>query len=146
MKICASMLILATVLSASAQEAPVQETIFAASEGGYDTYRIPAVIQTNDGTLLAFCEGRMNGRGDSGDIDLLVKRSEDQGETWSGHTVVWSDMRNTSGNPSPVVDRTTGVIWLLMTWNHGEDREPQIIKQTSEDTRRVYVTQSGRRR
>jgi sialidase-1 len=38
-----------------------------------------------------------------------------------------------------VVDRESGTIWLLMTWNRGEDREPQIIAQTARDTRRVFV-------
>jgi len=138
----ASMFVLVVVLTASAQDAPVEKAIYVSGEGGYDTYRIPAVILTSDGTLLAFCEGRMDGRGDSGDIDLLVKRSEDNGDTWSEHAVIWSDLTNTCGNPSPVIDRTTGVIWLLMTWNRGDDKEPQIIKQTSNDTRRVYITHS----
>ncbi len=136
------MLFLFVVVSASAQSAPLQNAVYIAGEGGYDTYRIPAVVATKSGTVLAFCEGRVGGRGDSGDIDLLVKRSNDHGETWSDHTVVWSDLQNTSGNPCPVVDESTGVIWLLMTWNRGDDKEPQIIEQTSTDTRRVYVTHS----
>jgi sialidase-1 len=40
------------------------------------------------------------------------------------------------------VDRDTGTIWLLSTWNRGDDREPQIIAQTSKDTRRVFVLRS----
>ena len=48
-------------------------TVWRAGEGGYHTYRIPAVIRTaRRGILLAFCEGRRSGRGDSGDIDLLL--------------------------------------------------------------------------
>ena len=130
------------IFSAAAQSAPIQNAVYVSGEGGYDTYRIPAVVVTRSGTVLAFCEGRVSGRGDSGDIDLLVKRSDDHGVTWSNHTVVWSDLDNTSGNPSPVVDSTTGIIWLLMTWNRGDDKEREIIEQTSEDTRRVYVTHS----
>jgi sialidase-1 len=38
-----------------------------------------------------------------------------------------------------VVDRKTGIIWLLSTWNLGSDHESQIIDQTSQDTRRVFV-------
>ncbi len=138
----ALMVALVSVGVAAGQEPVDQAAVYVSGEGGYDTYRIPALAVTNAGTVLAFCEGRSAGRGDSGDIDLLVKRSKDQGQTWSKQKIVWSDMRNTCGNPSPVVDRTTGVVWLLMTWNHGEDKESQIIKQTSADTRRVYVTHS----
>jgi sialidase-1 len=40
-------------------------------------------IVTSNHTLLAFCEGRKNSRSDTGDIDLLSKRSTDGGKTWS---------------------------------------------------------------
>lgn len=109
---------------------------------GYDTYRIPALVITAAGTVLAFCEGRKNGMHDTGDIDMLVKRSEDGGRTWSGTAVVWDDHGHTCGNPCPVADRATGIVWLLMTWNRGEDREKGIIAGTSLDTRRVFVTHS----
>jgi sialidase-1 len=116
--------------------------IFVSGADGYHTYRIPALLVTPKGTLLAFCEGRKNSRSDTGDIDLLVKRSTDGGRTWSAHKIVWDDGANTCGNPCPVVDRTTGVIWLLMTWNHGQDSEDKIRRNTGRDTRRVFVTHS----
>jgi len=59
--------------------APVGPTVYIHGEGGYNTYRIPALAVTKAGTVLAFCEGRKRGSGDSGDIDLLVKRSGDHG-------------------------------------------------------------------
>jgi sialidase-1 len=40
------------------------------------------------------------------------------------------------------VDAATGTIFLLMTWNRGDDHETDIIKKTSQDTRRVFVTKS----
>jgi sialidase-1 len=116
--------------------------VFVAGEGGYHTYRIPSIIATPSGTLLAFAEGRKNSAGDTGDVDLLIKGSANNGTTWSPAEVVWEDGLNTCGNPCPVVDQETGTIWLLMTWNRGEDRESQIIAQTSKDTRRVFVTSS----
>ncbi|RME93371.1 MAG: exo-alpha-sialidase, partial [Verrucomicrobia bacterium] len=97
---------------------------------------------TPTGDLLAFAEGRKSGRGDAGDIDLVVKRSSDGGRTWGPLQVVWDDDGNTCGNPCPVVDRSTGVIWLLLTWNLGQDREPAIIAGASKDTRRVFVCRS----
>jgi sialidase-1 len=121
---------------------PQQTKLFISGEDGYHTYRIPAIIVTQKGTLLAFCEGRKKGRGDSGDIDMLLKRSEDGGKTWSEQQVIWDDGDNVSGNACPVVDRDTGTIWLLMTWNLGSDKESEIIKQESEDTRRVFISYS----
>jgi sialidase-1 len=68
-----------------------------------------------------------------------MKRSEDNGKTWTGLTVIWDDDENVCGNPAPVQDRRTGKIFLLSTWNLGSDHEPQIINQTSRDTRRIYL-------
>lgn len=116
--------------------------VFVSGKGGYHTYRIPAIILTKKGTLLAFCEGRKSGRGDAGNIDLLVKRSTDLGKTWSDYDVLWDDGNNTCGNPTPVVDQTTGTIWLLLTWNHGQDHEREIHAGTSRDVRHVYVSSS----
>ena len=54
-----------------------QVEVFRSWVDGYHTYRIPALIETKGGTLLAFCEGRRSAGGDSGDNDLLLKRSRD---------------------------------------------------------------------
>ncbi|MCK5861749.1 MAG: exo-alpha-sialidase [Candidatus Hydrogenedentes bacterium] len=120
-----------------------QQPLYASGEGGYSSYRIPSLLVTKTGTVLAFCEGRKEGMSDTGNIDLLVKRSEDHGDTWSAQKVVWDDKDNTCGNPCPVLDRDTGILWLLMTWNRGDDPEKNIIAQTSKDTRRVFVSSSA---
>ena len=119
-----------------------QMRLFSSGEKGYDTYRIPALAVTVKGTILAFCEGRKHSHSDTGDIAMLLKRSADNGRTWSDQQVVWDDDGHTCGNPCPVVDRETGTVWLLMTWNRGDDRESRIIDRTSKDTRRVFVTHS----
>lgn len=116
--------------------------IFKQGENGYQCFRIPAIVKTTKGTLLAFAEGRKKGCSDTGDIDLLLKRSFDGGASWSEIIMVWDDKGNTCGNPAPVVDETTGHIVLLSTWNLGEDQEKQIINGTSKDTRRVFVLKS----
>jgi len=107
---------------------------------GYNRYRIPSLIVTKQGTLLAFCEGRT--AGDAGDIDTLVRRSEDGGTTWAKYQVVWSDGSNTCGNPCPVVDHSTGRIYLLSTWNLGTDHESRIIDWKSKDVRHPYICYS----
>jgi len=127
----------------AAETAPKQTPVFTSGKDGYHTYRIPALMTTQKGTLLAFCEGRKSGRSDSGNIDLLLKRSTDNGKTWTKQQIVWSDAANTCGNPCPVQDRQSGTIHLLMTWNRGDDRESAIKKNTANDTRRVWITKSN---
>ena len=117
--------------------------IFESGREGYTCFRIPAIVLTTEGTLLAFAEGRKKGCSDTGDIDLVMKRSADGGKTWSDLLVVWNDGENTCGNPAPVVDEETGEIFLLSTWNLGTDHEREIIKGESEDTRRVFVLSSS---
>lgn len=133
----------AAALSAQTGTAYHGKQIFINGRDGYHTYRIPSIAVTTKGTVLAVCEGRKNSSGDSGDIDLLLKRSEDRGKTWSRQEIIWDDGDNTCGNPCMVVDKQTGIIWLLSTWNKGDDHESEIIDQTSTDTRRVYVFYSG---
>ena len=101
-------------------------TLYQRGKGNYNTYRIPSLIVTTKGTVLAFAEGR-EGEGDGGDIDMIVKRSTDNGKTWSKTAVVWNDEANTCGNPCPVIDQTTGRIVLVMSWGHGEMKDDNII-------------------
>ncbi|MEM1452878.1 MAG: sialidase family protein [Planctomycetota bacterium] len=121
---------------------PALVAVWTSGEDGYHTYRIPAIVRAPSGDLLAFCEGRRGGRGDSGDIDLLVKRSSNGGATWGPQRVLWDDGENVCGNPCPVVDGTTGRIHLLATHNLGEDSEREIIDDVAEGTRTVWVLTS----
>ena len=116
--------------------------VFVSGQDGYHTFRIPSVIVAPKGAVLAFCEGRKKTRSDTGDIDLVMRRSADGGVTWGPLQIVWDDAGNTCGNPCPVVDRDTGTIWLLMTHNLGEDHESKIIDGTSKGTRTVWVSKS----
>ncbi len=93
----------------------MQTEVFVAGTGGYHTYRIPALLVSKSGALLAFCEGRKTGRGDHGDLDLVLRRSTDSGQTWTRQQIVYEeggDKKITIGNPCPVVDQSTGRIWL----------------------------------
>ncbi len=121
-----------------AQEVHKLEALFKSGEGGYACYRIPAVVVANDGSVLAFCEARKNGCSDTGDIDLVMKKSTDNGLTWGEMKVVWDDSENVCGNPAPVVDRETGDVHLLSTWNNGKDHESRIIAGTSLEGREIY--------
>jgi sialidase-1 len=103
-----------------------QADLFVGGEGGYKTYRIPALVLTKKRTVLAICEARKNGPADGGDIDLILRRSVDNGKTWSDPILIWSDGEHTIGNPVPVSDGETGIVWLVFT----------------KDNNTVYVTSS----
>ncbi|MFE2261472.1 exo-alpha-sialidase [Streptomyces griseosporeus] len=97
-----------------------QQVLFTASrDPGYACFRIPAVVRTNAGTLLAFAEGRVLNCGDAADIDIVLKRSTDGGRTWGPLRVVDEGAGDTHGNPAPVVDRATGRVLLAATYNTG---------------------------
>lgn len=140
--VTSSLGVLRTAEGGDSPEVLTRSNLYVSGVEGYHTYRIPSLVVTSRGTLLAFAEGRKGGRSDTGDIDLVLKRSVDRGRTWESVQTVWDDGPNTCGNPCPVLDRDTGAVWLLLTWNRGDDAEPQIIAQQSKDTRRVFVTRS----
>jgi sialidase-1 len=111
----AALCILLPLVTTAQQPALVENVIFANTVDGYPVFRIPAIVRGNDGTLLAFCEGRA-GISDGGNIDLVLKRSTDNGLTWGPLILVHEEGGNaeiTIGNPAPVVDQSTGHIHLL---------------------------------
>ncbi len=114
------------------------KTLFKNGEGDYACFRIPAVVTANTGDILAFCEARKKSCSDTGNIDLVMKKSTDNGLTWSDLKIIWDDGDNVCGNPAPVVDLETGKIHLLTTWNNGRDHESQIINGTSIQGRDIY--------
>jgi len=90
-----------------------QKTLFRAGDMGYKTFRIPAIACTTKGALLAACSARKD-YSDWADIDLVMRRSEDCGETWSEpQMLVGEDLEDTVDNSSFVVDRETGGIFLF---------------------------------
>ena len=131
-----------SALARAAEQSLTESDLFLSGTQGYHTYRIPAIIATTKGTLLAFCEGRKNSSSDAGEIDMLMKRSTDGGRSWSQQQIVWHDGPNTCGNPCPVVDHSTGTVWLFLTHNLGEDVEQAIAQRRSKSTRTVWVCKS----
>lgn len=114
--------------------------LFESGRDGYFACRIPALLATKVGTLLAFCEGRVNDGYDHGAIHLLLRRSEDGGRTWSHRQIVWEDGANTCGNPCPVQDVATGTIWLAANWNRAGRHSEEYFG--AYDTRYVRMLSS----
>jgi len=115
------------------ERSPVLEQmpVFEAGQGGYACYRIPALVVSNEGTILAFCEARKNGCSDHGDIDLALRRSTDGGSTWTDIEIVMDDGDHTMGNPCPVVDRNTGTLWLPFC----RDNKSILLSKSTDDGR-----------
>jgi sialidase-1 len=80
--LCLSLLLAAALPPARSADAPQRQDLFAAN-AIYLTCRIPGMVVTSKGSVLAYCEGRRGSRGDWADIDLLYRRSADGGHTWS---------------------------------------------------------------
>ena len=97
---------------AAAPAAPQLVTVFTNGQEGYSAYRIPSLIRTKGGTLLAFAEGRMSLR-DHAENDLVLKRSTNGGLTWGALQLVAEDGTNALGNPTAVVVRDTGRVLLM---------------------------------
>ncbi len=116
-------------------------TVFTSGTERYHTFRIPAIVSTPN-FLLAFCEGRLESMSDSGDIDLVLKRSADGGKTWSNLSVVVHEDGFTCGNPAPIWDRETKELVLVLTKNSAKAHEGRIL--TGEDSpRTVWITRSA---
>ncbi len=109
--------------------------VFSSGQDGYGCMRVPAMVTSRKGTILAFCEGRKDGCSDEGNIDVILRRSTDGGLTWGPVQVLANDGRNPCKNPVPVV-LPSGRILLLWLWNEW------IASKEERTTRKVYITQS----
>ncbi len=124
-----TLLAMAFAMASCTQAPPVNEvSVFVSGNDGYESYRIPAIINAPNGDLLAFCEGRVHGSGDFGDIDIVLKRSTDNGKTWSSMQKVVDYDTLQAGNPAPVVDLLDpaypeGRIFLFYNTGNNHERE-----------------------
>src|SRR5262249_26780738 len=90
---------------------PFKTLIFEGETLGYRGFRIPALVVTREGTLLASCAARHE-MGDWDAIDILMRRSTDRGQTWEAPQTIASRPPMVVDNPSPIVDRD-GTIHFL---------------------------------
>lgn len=97
-------------------------------DDGINSFRIPGLVRTTKGTLIAVYDIRHNSAADlQGDIDIGVSRSLDNGQNWLPmQTAIdmkeWGgkpDVENGIGDPAILVDRQTGRIWIAALWLHG---------------------------
>jgi N-acetylneuraminic acid mutarotase/flavin-dependent dehydrogenase len=142
--------------------------LFEAGKDGYARYRIPGIVVTKQGTVLAYCEARKKQRGDWGPIDVMMRRSTDGGRTWLPRQKIVhieGDLPvnplaaaqnldrpgdNTVNNPLAIVDHETAAVHFLYCLEYmrcfymrsADDgvtwTEPVEITRTFEDFRSDY--------
>ena len=124
-----------------------QIDLFANGDDGIANYRIPALITTTKGTLLAVCDARVDRRGDlPNNIDLALRRSTDNGKTWSKTKILFDyPGKEGGGDPAMLVDKQTGKIWLFFVYGaegvginqskqgYGKDSTQQLMTTYSID-------------
>lgn len=104
--------------STSGALAPETFPVFEPVAGTYTSMRIPALVMSKKGTLLAFCEGRVNSASDWADMDLLMRRSTDGGKTWEQQVIIAARKKGQpTSNATPIVDED-GTIHLLYQRNY----------------------------
>jgi sialidase-1 len=87
--ICRSLFVACIVFTAlranirAAEPMLAKTDLFTAGEDGYALYRIPGIVVTAKGTVLAYCEARRTGKSDWDAINIMLRRSTDGGKTWS---------------------------------------------------------------
>ncbi|NEU07036.1 exo-alpha-sialidase [Flavihumibacter sp. R14] len=90
----------------------IDSSLVFSPEGQYASLRIPSLVITKKGTLLAFAEGRIGTASDWSEMDLLLKRSEDGGNTWGSAVIIAAKKKGPTSNATPIIGND-GTIHLL---------------------------------
>lgn len=109
------------------------EDLFLAKTDGVTLHRIPGIVVTPKGAILAYCEARKNSGSDWGEIAVHLRRSTDGGSTWDKARPIahmgdriegnptkarGGEREQTVNNPVAIVDRQTGAIEFLYCINY----------------------------
>lgn len=114
---------------------PFRTVLYAQGDAGYNTFKIPTMITAENGTILSFAEARMNSKEDWAKTDIVMRKSYDMGNTWTPLKVIVEDKDLTVGNACPVVDKSTGFIWLIFC-----KQNFTVFKMHSEDNGESWTT------
>ena len=120
-----TMAVATVVLAAGvcAAEEPQFSNVFIGGQGGFPAIRIPSLVLTKHGTLLALAEGRAFARADQANNKIILKRSTDFGKTWGDLKIIADDGTNCLNNPCTVVDQSSGRIVVMFQSYPAHHRE-----------------------
>ena len=91
-----------------------QIDLWTQGDRGVHTYRIPALVETKKGTLIAIVDARHDSNRDlPGRISLVMRRSLDGGRTWQDSVTIRTVSEGGVGDPSLLVDRSNARIWCF---------------------------------
>jgi sialidase-1 len=116
---------LSAFIIAAISRSPAFIDVFSKGDGGFVQIRIPSLVVTDRGTLLAFAEGRNTDRSDQGSNKILLRRSSNGGQTWQPIQIVDDKGADSLNNPCAVVERTSGHVFLMY------QRLPAGMKESS---------------
>jgi sialidase-1 len=125
------------LLSCSETSSLFEIQLFKNGDGDYACYRIPAIIKTPQGRLLAFAEGRKTSCNDFGNVDILLRTSNDGGIQWTEMEIVADFGELQAGNPAPMVDLfdpeyPEGRIFLFYNTGDVSEHDMRLGKGTRE--------------
>lgn len=132
--------LLICIFTTSASADVEKQELVSVGDAGYALHRIPALVVTPQGSVLAAWEARKLGRGDWDHVDLFLRRSTDNANTWEsprevvGQSHLPTDMQRnpaavaaglgrdgvfTLNNPTWIADSSTGATHLLYCAEYG---------------------------
>jgi sialidase-1 len=91
--------------------------LFVSRDLGFTKCRIPGIVVTRTGTLIAWCECRMARAGDWDPSILYISRSTDGGNTWETPRRMYGDEKQPFNNPVMIADRDTGTVHFFFCTN-----------------------------
>jgi len=125
--------------------------VFKGGEGGSSHYRIPSIVVAQDGSLVAFAEGRASNKdpGSGYPTSIKSRRSTDNGATWSDYTVIHEVANEAYSDPRPFVDQSTGRMFVFYTkWDNDcaqngscvpfDDPQHKLFYRTSDDNGQTW--------
>jgi sialidase-1 len=94
--------------------------VFRARTHGFHTYRIPTLVYTRKGTLLAFAEARVGNSSDWAGMSLVMNRSLDKGKTWEQMKQLASSKKKPVHNPMAIIPHDSNKIHFLYCHNYNQ--------------------------
>lgn len=106
-----------------------------AGQDNCHTYRIPGLVTTKSGTLIAVYDNRYNRSKDlQEDIDIGMSRSTDGGQSWEPMKVIMDmneygglpEQLNGTGDPCILYDHNTNTLWVAALWMSGASADQML--------------------